>query len=144
MISQVLPRNVRRCWWARSLSAALTVGRRAATRSASTVWVSRSGEGVSVWADSSPAGGEVPEQHQQAGVDAWLVDDRHVDGEVAGAFERAGDEPSGELGVARESVGGALVEDRDAGGLERAPAGCARERWCVGALPGSEDVAFAE
>ena len=74
----------------------------------------------------APAVCEVPEQHVQAGLHARLLDDRHVQGEVARALERACDQPPCELGIASEALqppGG--PEPPDASVRARA------SRWCA-------------
>ena len=112
----------------RSESALVTVGRRAATRSASTEWVRRSGSSDAVAADASPAPGEVPEQHVQPVVDAGLVDDRHVHDQAARAPDRALEQAAAELRVATELAREPPVEDREPDRLEHRPSRRQRER----------------
>ena len=80
-----------------SVSALVTVGRRAATRSASTAWVRCSGRITPSTAHSAPAVGQMPQQRLQTELDAGLVDDGHVDRQVAGRSSarahKAADQP---------------------------------------------------
>jgi hypothetical protein len=53
----------------------------------------------SVGSYSAPATGEVPEQHVEPQVGARLMDDRHLHRKVSRSFQRAADQPCGQLGV---------------------------------------------
>src|ERR1700722_8652364 len=98
-----------------------------------------------VTANAAPAACEVPEQEVQADVDASLVDDRQIDGEVAGSLHRTGHQSGNEARVAARDACELLVEDGDASGFEHAPFARPAERQRLGILlPRPQQVALAE
>ena len=105
------------------------------TSSASTAWVRRSGTVTPPLPTRPQRDGEVPEEHVQAHVDARLVDDRHVHGDVARAADGPPDEPPAELRVVGEMRHEGLVQDRQPGGLQHAPARSSSAAWAVRPRP---------
>lgn len=97
-----------------------------------------------VTADPSPASGEVPEQHVQPHIDPSLVDDGHVDGQLARALYSPREQPSRELGVLGELTHEALVQNGQPRGLEHEPViGEWKGRLSM-SVGGTQDVALTQ
>jgi hypothetical protein len=128
----------------RSDRALVTVGRRAATRSESTAWVSRSGS-------MTPSVRTLPQRlarcqrsRCRAHVDARLVDDRHVRREVPRTLDGASEQPRGELWVVGALAREALIQHREPARFEHRPERLQREGRLGLRLPRTQHVALAE
>src|SRR5204862_438580 len=88
---------------------------------------------------------QVPEQHVKTDVDAGLMDDGHVEGEIARTLQRAAYQAPGERWESGEPALDMLVEQGNAQRLQHAPASGLRQCWPnLLPLPGAEQIAFAE
>jgi uncharacterized protein len=71
--------------------------------------------------DPAPAAREVPQEHVQARVDARLVEDRELHGQMLGAVDGAGDQPLRQPGIASKLAREALVEHGQTSAYEDPP-----------------------
>ena len=76
-----------------------------------------------VWANVTPAVGQVPEDHLETGFNPWMVDDRDVHRQASRAFQRALHQAAGQLWKTRDAASGGPIEDRETGWLQNAPGG---------------------
>ena len=103
------------------------------------------GQADPVRADGAPAVGEMPQQHVQPRLDLRLLHDRHIDGEVAGSADRAGNQLRGDLRERLYSLRELEVEHREPARFEHLPAELTRDgRDGVLALPRSQQITACE